>query len=51
MTESMKHYIKELKATYHRRMYNGEYTYEVYERKLEILAEKLGLSIFDIIAA
>lgn len=47
----MTEYIKELKATYKERMYNCEITYEEYERKLEILAEKLNVSIFDIIAA
>ena len=51
MTETMKMYAREVKATYKARRDAGEFDYETYERKLEILADKLCLSIFDIIAA
>lgn len=51
MTETMKMYVREVKATYKARRDAGEFDYETYERKLEVLADRLCLSIFDVMSA
>ena len=46
MTEM--NYLQKMVDAYHQGLKNGEYSYEVYERKLQILADREGLNTWDL---